>query len=78
MKIQKLRLGVIDVDPNNLRINYNKKTIIDKIQEYDLPLIPIESKSGGLHLLLYSSKEFYESAKEIVSFPKRISSPYLN
>ena len=59
------RLGVIDIDPKTY-INYNKKTIIDVIQDNDLPLIPIESKSGGLHLFLFIDE--FMSAKEIVSF----------
>ena len=59
------RLGVIDVDPKDY-VNFDRKAIIDKIQEYDLPLIPIESKSGGLHLCLFMDS--FMSAKEIVSF----------
>ena len=60
--------GVIDVDPKNYIDfnNKNKKFYIDIIQEYKLPLIPIESKSGGLHLFLFL-KEFI-SASVIVSF----------
>ena len=69
--------GAIDVDPKNY-IDFNKKIklvdgdikskkfYIDIIQEYKLPLIPIESKSGGLHLVLFL-KEF-TSASVIVSF----------
>ena len=59
------RLGVIDVDPKNYD-DFNKKFFIDVIQDNDLPLIPIESKSGGLHLFLFIDE--YMSAKEIVSF----------
>jgi hypothetical protein len=59
------RLGVIDVDPKDY-INFDKKFFIDKIQEFDLPLIPVESKSGGLHLWLFIDS--FVSAKEIVSF----------
>ena len=29
---------------------------IEKIQEYKLPLIPVESKSGGLHLYLFMNE----------------------
>ena len=37
------KFGVIDVDPKNY-VNYDKKFIVDKIQEYKLPLIPVLSK----------------------------------
>ena len=57
--------GVIDVDPKNYE-DFNTKFYIDIIQNYKLPLIPIESKSGGLHLYLFL-KEF-TSASVIVSF----------
>ncbi len=59
------RLGVIDVDPKNYD-DFSKKFFIDIIQDYELPLIPIESKSGGLHLFLFINE--FMSAKEIVSF----------
>ena len=59
------RLGVIDIDPKDYD-DFNKKFFIDKIQEFDLPLIPIESKSGGLHLWIFI--DGFMSAKDIVSF----------
>ena len=59
------RLGVIDVDPTDYD-DFNKKFFIDVIQDYNLPLIPIESKSGGLHLCLFIDN--FMSAKDIVSF----------
>ena len=46
---KEVRFGVIDVDPKDYD-DFNKKFFIDVIQDYQLPLIPIESKSGGLHL----------------------------
>ncbi len=46
------RFGVIDVDPQNYE-EFDKKFFIDTIQDYKLPLIPILSKSGGLHLYLF-------------------------
>jgi hypothetical protein len=49
------RFGVIDVDPKNYT-NFDKKFFIDIIQDYNLPLIPILSKSGGLHLYLFMSE----------------------
>ena len=60
-----VKFGLIDIDPNNY-VNYDKKFFIDKIQEFKLPLIPIESKSGGLHLFIFM-KEFV-SATLLVSF----------
>ena len=60
-----VKFALIDVDPNNY-VNYDKKFFIDKIQEFKLPLIPIESKSGGLHLFIFM-KEFV-SATLLVSF----------
>ena len=46
------RFGVIDIDPQNYE-DFDKKFFIDTIQEYKLPLIPVLSKSGGLHLYLF-------------------------
>ena len=34
------------------------KFFIDKIQEYKLPLVPVCSKSGGLHLFLFLCFDF--------------------
>ena len=60
-----VKFGLIDIDPNNY-VDYDKKFFIDKIQEFKLPLIPIESKSGGLHLFIFM-KQFI-SATLLVSF----------
>ena len=59
------RLGVIDVDPKDYD-DFNKKFFIDVIQDYELPLIPIESKSGGLHLCLFMDQ--FTDAKAVKSF----------
>ena len=64
-----VKFGLIDIDPNNY-VNYDKKFFIDKIQEFKLPLIPIESKSGGLHLFIFM-KEFV-SATLLVSFLRNL------
>jgi len=64
-----VKFALIDVDPNNY-VNYDKKFFIDKIQEFKLPLIPIESKSGGLHLCIFM-KEFV-SATLLVSFLRNL------
>ena len=61
----KAMFAVIDIDPNDY-INFNKKFYLDKLQEYDLPLIPIESKSGGLHLFLFMSE--FVSSTLLVAF----------
>ena len=60
-----VKFGLIDIDPSNYT-NYNKKFFIDKIQEFKLPLIPIESKSGGLHLFIFLNE--FISATLLVSF----------
>ena len=60
-----VKFGLIDIDPNNY-VNYDKKFFIDKIQEFKLPLIPIESKSGGLHLFIFMNE--FISATLLVSF----------
>ena len=50
-----VRFGVIDIDPKDYE-NFTKKNYIDIIQQYKLPLLPVESKSGGLHLFLFLDK----------------------
>ena len=59
------RFGVIDIDPKRYD-SFDKKFIIDKIQEYKLPLIPVLSKSGGMHLYLFMDS--FVLATKIVSF----------
>jgi len=59
------KFGVIDIDPKDYA-DFDKKFIIDKIQEYKLPLIPVLSKSGGLHLYLFMTE--FVLATVIVSF----------
>tara|TARA_R100001129_G_scaffold108969_1_gene74801 strand:+ start:82 stop:1713 length:1632 start_codon:yes stop_codon:yes gene_type:complete len=54
------RFGVIDVDPHNYD-EFDKKFFIDVIQQYKLPLIPVLSKSGGLHLYIFMT-EFVPAA----------------
>ena len=46
------RFGVIDVDFKDYQ-DYDRKKFLDTIQKYKLPLIPILSKSGGMHLYLF-------------------------
>ena len=60
-----VKFGVIDIDPKDYS-NFNKKDYIDVIQQYDLPLLPVESKSGGLHLFLFMDK--FTTASVVKSF----------
>ena len=60
-----VKFGVIDIDPKDYS-SFNKKDYIDIIQQYDLPLLPVESKSGGLHLFLFMDK--FTDASLIKSF----------
>jgi hypothetical protein len=60
-----VKFGVIDIDPKDYE-EFNKKNYIDIIQQYDLPLLPIESKSGGLHLFLFMDK--FTNASVVKSF----------
>jgi hypothetical protein len=60
-----VKFGVIDIDPKDYA-NFNKKDYLDIIQGYDLPLLPVESKSGGLHLFLFMEK--FTNASLIRSF----------
>ena len=60
-----VKFGVIDIDPKDYA-DFNKKFFIDIIQEYELPLLPVESKSGGLHLFLFM--DTFTDAKTVKSF----------
>jgi len=56
------RFGAIDVD----KYPIDKKFYLDVIQDKDLPIIPVLSKSGGLHLYVFTTR--WVKAKEIRSF----------
>ncbi len=56
------RFGAIDVD----KYPIDKKFYLDVIQDKDLPIIPILSKSGGLHLYVFTAR--WVKAKEIRNF----------
>jgi len=56
------KFGAIDVD----KYPIDKKFYLDVIQDKDLPIIPILSKSGGLHLYVFTTG--WVKAKEIRSF----------
>ena len=40
------------MDPSNYK-DFNEKKFVDIIKQYSLPLVPLKSKSGGLHLVLF-------------------------
>jgi len=61
--------GAIDIDPKIYK-DLDIKKYLDIIQEKELPLIPIKSKSGGLHLYLFT-KEFVK-AKVIREFLEQV------
>lgn len=63
------RFGAIDIDPKNYK-ELDTKFFLDTIQEKELPLIPVRSKSGGLHLYLFT-KELVK-AKEIKDFLEQV------
>ena len=60
-----VKFGVIDIDPKDYA-DFNKKDYIDIIQQYELPLLPVESKSGGLHLFLFM--DTFTDSKTVKSF----------
>lgn len=49
------KFGAIDIDPKIYK-DLNIKYYLDIIQEKELPLIPVKSKSGGLHLYLFTKE----------------------
>jgi hypothetical protein len=63
------RFGAIDIDPKIYK-NLDVKYYLHIIQEKELPLIPIKSKSGGLHLYVFT-KEFVK-AKAIKDFLEQV------
>ena len=48
----KAKWGCIDVDPSSYK-DFSEKKFVDIIKQYKLPLVPIKSKSGGLHMFLF-------------------------
>jgi len=60
-----VKFGVIDIDPKDYD-DFNKKDYIDIIQQYELPLLPVQSKSGGLHLFLFMDN--FTDSKTVKSF----------
>ena len=64
------RFGAIDVD----KYPIDKKFYLDVIQDKNLPIIPILSKSGGLHLYVFTTR--LVKAKEIRSFLEELLVPF--
>ena len=91
-KDNKCKWACIDIDPHNYK-QYNQKKIVDIIKEFNLPLIPVRSKSGGLHLFLFLddwypvkdilkklhqwNNDFFQ-AQEIFPMNKCLNMPYFN
>tara|TARA_Y100001938_G_scaffold64533_2_gene89740 strand:- start:7346 stop:8974 length:1629 start_codon:yes stop_codon:yes gene_type:complete len=62
------RFGAIDIDKYNEKMN--RKYFLDIIQEKELPIIPVLSKSGGLHLYVFTTEPV--KAIEIKEFLEQI------
>ena len=60
------RFGAIDVD----KYPIDRKFYLDVIQEKKLPIIPVLSKSGGLHLYVFTTE--FVKAKEIRNFLEQV------
>ena len=48
--------GAIDVDPKDYK-TFNLQKYLKVIEEKNLPVIPIESKSGGLHIYVFTKEK---------------------
>ena len=88
----KVKWGCIDIDPKNYE-NYFSKKYVDIIAKSKLPLIPVLSKSGGLHLFLFLKEwsniedvrkildewnTLYFLSKEVFPMNKPVGMPYTN
>ena len=86
----KCQWSCIDVDPANYK-DYNQKKYVDIIAKYKLPLVPVLSKSGGLHIFVFFTKPYeiekvkqklceineqYFLANEVYPCNKTINMPY--
>jgi hypothetical protein len=86
----KAKWGCIDMDPSSYT-GFDRKKFIDIIREYNLPLVPLKSKSGGLHLILFLTdwadqndllkvlnkwNERFFLAKEVFPRNKHLGMPY--
>jgi hypothetical protein len=86
----KAKWGCIDMDPSSYT-DFSSKKFIDIIKHNQLPLVPVRSKSGGLHLMLFLKdwsdekqirqvldkwNEKYFMAKEVFPRNKHLGMPY--
>jgi len=85
--------GCVDVDPENYK-DYSEKKYVDILREYKLPLVPVKSKSGGLHLFLFLkdwspinevqkilnkwNDQFFMSKEIFPGLNKAVTMPYYN
>jgi hypothetical protein len=84
--------GCIDVDPNNYK-DYSEKKYVKIIKKYNLPFVPVKSKSGGLHIFIFFNNfadvdkvifklsqinEQYFLAQEVFPCNKAVNMPYHN
>ena len=51
--IKQHNLPCIDIDPKNYSEFKSKENYLTKFEQYKLPLIPLLSKSGGLHCYIF-------------------------
>ena len=63
-----VKWGCIDVDPRNYK-DYSQKKYVDIIKDNKLPLVPVRSKSGGLHLFLFL-KDWSDKKRVLKSFTR--------
>lgn len=53
-----VNFGVIDIDiKGNVKLSEDHKSLFDKIEKYQLPLVLCKSKSGGAHLYCFGKEE---------------------
>lgn len=72
------RFGAIDVDPKKYD-KFKVEKFLQKIKQKDLPVIPFESKSGGLHIYIFTKdyvpasdiREFLENLLFIFGLPAK-------
>jgi len=84
--------GCIDIDPKNYQ-DYSSKKYVDIITNSKLPLVPVLSKSGGLHLFLFLKdwakvedirkvldkwNTLYFLSNEVFPMNKAVGMPYTN
>ena len=54
--------GAIDIDPKNYA-EFKPEKYLTIIQEKELPLIPVKSKSGGLHIYIFTREKVKATEK---------------